>query len=256
MRSYCLARQTVIPRNRREFPHEGSLWHVWACTHEAFKLSFYFFFLLQCLVSVCLLFLAEHAPGFWKNIYSMTVPMYLFSSQPFKIISFHFSAYKADFGLAPEIGKLPMQQFRMRESPRTWLDAHWQINLKTSCDWLNVSLYTWSAGAHRVRSPNFHLAEKNITSSDAWQVDGCVANDGVKTHTHWKKSTMYCFVSFPDSLVCEFQLSEKARGQELLDAVGIVTNLGCKLKVQFRFSLFLATNFLFHILRFAEDFEL
>ena len=110
-------------RNRRGFPHAGSLWHVWACTHEAFKLSFYFFFLLQCLVSVCLLFLAEHAPGFWKNIYSMTVPMYLFSSQPFKIISFHFSAYKADFGLAPEIGKLPMQQFRMRESPRTLLDA-------------------------------------------------------------------------------------------------------------------------------------
>ena len=54
---------------------------------------------------------------------SMTVPMYLFESQPFKIISFHFSACKADFGFAPEIGKLPMQQFRMRESPRTLLDA-------------------------------------------------------------------------------------------------------------------------------------
>ena len=49
--------------------------------------------------------------------------MYLFESQPFKIISFHFSACKADFGFAPEIGKLPMQQFRMRESPRTLLDA-------------------------------------------------------------------------------------------------------------------------------------
>lgn len=106
------------------------------------------------------------------------------------------------------------------ESPHSWtnLIGCYKISLT---DWLFPTSCTWPKHALvEVQCP-----KKNISCNPCCKKDGKFLSAMVGNNlTYWdaillKLKTMWCFVSLPDSVITEFKLSDKARGQLLLDQV-------------------------------------